>query len=320
MASPNSTFTSLVTTTLRYHPSQIVDNISNNNALLNRIKSKGMIETVGGGYELVFPVDFGGNPNYQRYDGYDSLAIAPSDPLTAAQYQWAQIAMHVTASGKELRMNSGKEAMIKMVKAKVASAKRDAANSFSTDIYSSGAVTNQIGGMAHIIQTNGQGTVGGINSTTYTWWRNQYKEMTGTDTFASIQSDMNSLWLSCVRGADKPDLLISTHDLYAAYEATLQANQRYTESKMAALGFEALKYKSADAVFDDNSTNFTTTGQTMYFLNTNYIKLVQHRDAQWTMDDDKVPTNQDAVIMPMYWMGQLAVTNRARQGVMIDAS
>jgi hypothetical protein len=144
--------------------------------------------------------------------------------------------------------------------------------------------------------------------------------MTGTDTFASIQSDMNSLWLSCVRGADKPDLLVSTHDLYAAYEATLQANQRYTTSKMAALGFEALMYKSADVIFDDNDDNFTTTGQKMYFMNTKYIKLVQHRDAAWTRDDDKVPTNQDAVIIPLYWMGQLICTNRARQGVMIDAS
>ena len=320
MASPNSTFTSLVTTTLRYHPSEITDNNSNNNALLNRIKSNGQIMTVGGGYELAFPVDFGGNTNYQRYDGYDALAVAPSDPLTAAQYQWAQIAIHVTASGQEIRKNSGKEAMINMVKAKVASAKRDAANNFSTDLYSSGALTNQIGGMAHIIQTNGQGTVGGINSTTYTWWRNQYKEMTGTGTYASIQSDMNSLWLACVRGADKPDLLVSTHDLYAAYEATLQANQRYTTSKMAALGFEALMYKSADVIFDDNDDNFTTTGEKMYFVNTKYVKLVQHRDAAWTRDGDKVPTNQDAVIIPIFWMGQLVCTNRARQGVMIDAS
>lgn len=320
MPSPNSTFTDMVTTTLRHHVTDIVDNNSNNNALLTRIKQKKNIDTVSGGYELVYPMDYGGNGTYQRYDSYDSLNISAYETLTAAKYDWAQVAIHVTASGKEIRMNSGKEAMIRLVKSRVDSAKRTAANNFSTDLYSSGSLTNQIGGLGTLIQTNGQGTVGGINSATYTWWRNQYKEMTGTNSTTAIQADMNALWLNTVRGADKPDLIVSTHDLYAAYEATLQSNQRYTDSKMAALGFEALKYKSADIIFDSDSTNFTTTGERMYFLNTDYLKLVQHSDAQWTQDDQKVPVNQDAVIIPIYWMGQLVCTNRARQGIMIDAS
>jgi hypothetical protein len=320
MPSPNATFTDMVTTTLRHHATDIVDNNSNNNALLTRIKAKKNIDTVSGGYELVYPLDYGGNGTYQRYEGYDALNVAAYETLSAAKFDWAQVAIHVVASGKEIRMNSGRDAMIRLVKERVNSAKRTAANNFSTDLYSSGSLTNQIGGLGTLIQTNGQGTVGGINSTTYTWWRNQFREMTGTNTYASIQADMNALWLNTVRGADKVDLIVSTHDLYAAYEATLQTNQRYTDSKMAALGFEALKYKSADIIFDSDATNFTTTGERMYFLNTDYLKLVQHSDAQWSTESEKVPTNQDAVVVPIYWMGQLVVTNRSRQGIMIDAS
>lgn len=320
MPSPNATFTEMVTTTLRHHVTTVTDNNSKNNALVNRLKKKGNIDTVSGGYELVYPLDYGGNGTYQRYDGYDALNIAPSEVLSAAKFDWAQVAIHVTANGKEIRMNSGKEAMIKLVKERVKSAMRTATNNFSLDIYSSGSLTNQIGGMAHIIQTNGQGTVGGINSATYTWWRNQFKEMTGTNTYASIVSDMNSLWLATARGADNTDLIVSTHDLYAAYEAVLQNLQRYASSDMAGAGFNALKYKSADVIFDSEDTNFTTTGERMYFLNTDYVKLVQHSDAQWSQDEQKVPLNQDAVVVPIYWMGQLVVTNRARQGIMIDAS
>lgn len=320
MASPNSTFTDMVTTTLRHHSRNIVDNNSNHNALVNRLKSKGNIETVSGGYELVYPIDYPSNETYQRYDHYDTLNIQASDGPTSVKYDWAQISLHVTASGKELRMNSGKEAMIRLVKAKTTSALRTAENNFSTDVYSTGALTNQIGGLGALVTTDGTGTVGGIVSGTYTWWKNQFKEMTGTNTYASIQADMNALWLKCVRGADKPDLIVSTHDLYAAYEATLQTNARYTNPKMAELGFESLKYKSADVIFDDNADNFTTTGETMYFLNTNYLKLVQHSDAQWTQDDQKVPVNQDAVIIPIYWMGNMICTNRARQGCLLDAS
>jgi len=320
MASPNATFTEMVTTTLRHHIRKVADNNSKNNALVNRLKKKGQIDTVSGGYELVYPLDYGGNATYQRYDGYDSLNVAASDTLTSAKYDWAQVAIHVTASGKEIRMNSGQEAMIKLVKERVNSAMRTATNNFSTDIYSSGALTNQIGGLAHLISTDGTGTVGGIVAGTYTWWKNQFEEMGGTGTYATISADMNRLWLKTTRGADKTDLIVSTHDLYAAYEAVLQANQRYASSDMASLGFEALKYKTADVIFDSNDDNFTTTGEKMYYINSDYLKLVQHSDAQWTQDDQKVPVNQDAVIVPVYWMGQLVCSNRARQGVLIDAS
>jgi hypothetical protein len=319
MASPNSVFTEMVTTTLRNHSRDLTDNVSANNALLTLLKKKGKIQTESGGYEIVKPLDYAENGTYQRYSGYDPLNIAASDVLSAAKYDWAQVAIHVTASGRELKMNNGPERMINLVKARIKNAMRTAANNFSVDLYSDGSLTNQIGGLAHLIQTAGTGTVGGINSSTYTFWKNKFKEMTGTNTYASIGADMNALWLDLNRGADKPDLIVMTHDLYAAYEGSLQANQRYADATLGSLGFETLKYKSASVVFDSNS-NFTTTGEKAYFLNTDYLYLIEHPEARWSQDDEKVPVNQDAVVVPIYWMGQMVTTNRSLQGVMFDAA
>ena len=58
----------------------------------------------------------------------------------------------------------------------------------------------------------------------------------------------------------------------------------------------------------------------MYFLNTNYLELIAHRDANWTVDDEKVSINQDAVVIPMFWQGQLVCSNRNLQGILIDAA
>ncbi|MDP3938401.1 MAG: phage major capsid protein, partial [Deltaproteobacteria bacterium] len=87
----------------------------------------------------------------------------------------------------------------------------------------------------------------------------------------------------------------------------------------AAVGFETLKYKTANVIFDNN-TNFGTTAEKAFFLNTDYLGLVQHPQAQWTQDDERTPVNQDAVVVPLYWMGQMVVTNRSLQGVLFDAS
>src|SRR3546814_531481 len=115
MASPNTTFTEMVTTTLRNHPSEIADNVSDHNALYRRLRDKGKIKRLSGGYEIVRPLDYAENATYQRYSGYDTLNISASDVLSAAKFDWVQAAVHVTASGKELRQNSGREAMINLV-------------------------------------------------------------------------------------------------------------------------------------------------------------------------------------------------------------
>ncbi len=327
MALPSTVFTEMVTTTDRTWGRKVTDNVSNHNALLNTMKRKGKIKTVSGGYEIAEPIDYAENATYQRFIGYEALNTGASDVITSVKYPYQQIALHVTASGRELRMNSGKEQMINLVKARKENALRTAANNFSIDIYSDGALSNQINGLNNLIQTNGQGTVGGIDSATWTFWRNVFKEATGTNLAASpsaanavsFKADMNTVWLGLNRGADKPDLIVMTHDFYSLFELGEQQLQRYADSELAQAGFASLKYKSANVVFDDN-TNFTTTGERAYFLNTDYLYLVQHKEAQWTMDAEKTPVNQDAVVIPMYWMGNLVCTQRSLQGILFDAA
>ena len=219
MTSPNSTFTELVTTTLREHPAEIADNISGNNALYRYLKTKNKIKTVDGGLTIVRPLDYAENATFQRFSGYDQLNIQASDVLTAAEYSWVQSCVNVTASGDELRKNSGGNQIVDLAKARIKNALRTAANNMSVDIYSSGSLSNQMGGLGSIISTAGTGTVGGIDSGTYTFWQNKYREISGTNAWSktTLKGDMNALWMTLNRGTDKPDLLVSSHDFYAAY-------------------------------------------------------------------------------------------------------
>ena len=316
MASPNSTFTEMITTTLREHPGEITDNVSDHNALARELKRKGKIKTVDGGHKIVRPLDYAENSTYQRYAGYDVLNIQASDVLSAAEYDWMQAAINVTASGRELRLNSGKNQIVDLAEARLKNAKRTAANNFSVDLYSDGALTNQMGGLAHVIQTNGEGTVGGIVSATYTFWKNKFTEQ-GTPSKTSIKGDMQLLWLQCVRGTDKPDLIVSTHDNFSYYWDALTDLQRYTSADEATVGFQALKFVTADVIFDSND-NFSTTGEKMFFLNTEYLELCVHRDANWSQLDEKSAVNQDAVVIPIIFQGQLTCSNRSLQGVLFD--
>ena len=321
MASPNSTFTEMVTTTLRDHRKELADNVLKHNALFRRLVKKARV-TSDGGYEIVCPLEYAENETYQRYSGYDLLNIGASDVLSAAKFDWKQQAVHVVASGRELRQNSGKNAMIKLVKSRLKNAMTTFKNNFSSDAYSDGTETNQINGIQALIADAGTGTVGGIDSSTFTFWKNIVQSaasplqgggaITPSDT--TIQSLMLPLWLRLTRGEDMPDLIVMSENYFTFYEESLTDLKRYTSSDSAQGGFVSLKYKSADVFHDSSSSGIPDSHA--YFINTDYLDLTTHEDAWMTTLDKKFATNQDAEVIPIISMDNLTVSNRSLQGVM----
>lgn len=321
MASPNSTFTELVSTTWRNHSKDVKDNISRNNALYARIVAKGQIRKESGGLTIAQPLDYNSNGTYQRYSGYDVLNVQQSDVISAAEYQWRQIALNVVASGLELRSNSGDSAIVKLAKTRIKNAMRTFKNNFSYDLYSDGTLPNQINGLQALVADAGTGTVGGIDSSTWTFWQNAVQSAAAplqgggavTVSATTIETGiMLPLWLNQVRGDDKPDLIVVSNDWFTFYEGSQVSIKRYTTAEDVSGGFTSLKYKNADVIFDGGSG---IPAAHMYFLNTDYIDLVVHRDADLQIQDEAKPYNQDAVVIPVLWMGNMVVTNRRLQGV-----
>lgn len=320
MASPHSTFTELVATTLRKHKKETVDNVSNHNALLSRIMKKK--RTLDGGTSIVTPLEYAENSTYIRFSGYDTLNTSASDVLSAAEFQWRQIALAVVANGTELRANSGSSQLVDLVKSRIKNAIKTFKNNFSVDVYSDGTLPNQINGLQALVADAGTGTIGGIDSSTWAFWQNKVQSAAApiqgggaiTVSSTTIENDlMLPLWMELTRGDDKPDLIIASNDYFQLYEKSQIAFKQYTSSNSAQGGFISLKYKTADVIFDGGSG---IPNSHMYFLNTDYINLVVHSQANLEVMDDRVPYNQDAAVIPIIWQGNLEVTNRGLQGVL----
>lgn len=323
MVNPSTVFSEIVSTTLRDHPNELKDNVSNNNALFNRLtRNNKFKERSDGGYEIARTIDYAENSTYQRYSGYEVLNVQASDVLTAVKYDWKQAAVHVAASGLELRQNSGEARILDFSVEKVRNAIRTFANNLSVDLYSDGTADGgkQIGGLQAVVSDAGTGTVGGINSTTFSFWQNIVQSAAAplqgggaiTPGKGTIKQLMNPLWLELTRGMDKPDLIVASNNYFSFYEESLQDLQRYTKADDAKAGFDSLKYKSADVIFDGGSI----PDNHMYFLNTNYLEFVAHKEANMTKLETKPSFNQDAVVIPIILMGNLVCTNRSLQGVL----
>ena len=321
MASPGtftgSTFTELVSTTFRKHRAEIKDNLTNRNALLKYMQRRGNQRTEDGGLSIVTPLDYAANSTYMRYSDWDVLNIAQSDVISAAEYQWRQISLSVVASGRDIRINSGESRIINLVQARIKNALRTFSNSFSSDLYSDGTAANQINGLQAIIADATTGTVGGINSTTFTFWRNQTVDASVQSVTPSATTIENGLmlpmWLLLDRGPDdQPDLIVAANDYYTFFEGSQVSLKRYNDRSTGDAGFVTLRYKNADVLFDGGSG---IPSSRMYFINTAYLGLCVHRDADLEVMDDVRPVNQDGSVTPILWMGNLVCSNRKQQGV-----
>jgi hypothetical protein len=325
MALPNANFDDVVTTTLRKRTKRLRDNVSNNTALLMRLKERGRMRTFSGGRTIVEEIAFAGPGNYTRYSGYDPINISQGDMLTAAEFNIKQAAVAISMSGLEELQNRGEEQTIELLGARIEQAEREMTNGLSTDIYSDGTASGgkQVGGLQLLVSDDGTGTVGGIVSGTYTWWLNQvydFSAASGTPTpgVSTIQTAMNTLYLACSRNRDQPDLIVADNTYFQFYWASLQSIQRVTNEKMAAAGFQNLKFMGADVVFD-GGLNGSAPSSHMYFLNSDFLHWRPHADRNIeVLRPDRHATNQDAFVRLIGWAGNLTTSGRQFQGVIVD--
>lgn len=310
----------LASTTYRNHSKEVADNVSKHNAAFRRLSEKGRIRLEDGGLTIVQPLDYQANSTYQRYSGFDTLNVNAVDVLTAAEYPWRQVAVNVAASGLEIRTNSGANRIVNFTKAKIKNAQRSMANGLSVDLYSDGTAANQINGVQAIIADTGVGTVGGINASTFPFWQNVVNSAAapiqggGAVTFspATIEAMMLATWLKLTRGTDMPDMVVMSDDLFQFYEQSQTSLKRYAPTDDGKGGMISMKYKTADVFFDSSGG---IPSQHAYFLNTDYLELVAHQDANMTMMDELRSVNQDAVVIPVLFQGNLVCSARFLQGV-----
>ena len=267
----------------------------------------------------------------QRKEHSDEpLNIALNDTMTAARFPIKQAAISVVISGLEGIQNSGKEAMIDLIRARVDTAEGTFWNQMSAGVYSDGTAFGgkQIGGLGLLVsKAPTTGVVGGIDRATNPWWQNVAIDQTvhafGAVTAANIQAYMNTMTLQLKRNTDGVDLIVFDNNFYQFYLASLQTIQRIADDGMAknvGSGWTALKYygagKSVDVVLDGGK-NGQIPASTGYFLNTEFFSYRPASERNFkVIGGDRTNVNQDAIVRLYAWAGNMTIRNSSLQGVL----
>ena len=323
MAFANSAITDIIATTIQSRSGELADNLTQNNAILQRLNSKGNVRPFSGGNVILEEIMYNdpNTNNANSYSGYEVLNISPDSPISAAQYKIAQYADSVTMSGLEMLQNSSKEAIIDLLDGRMQVSEARLLNRISGDLYGDGTGNggkNLDGLGAAVSATPTTGTYGGINRANWTFWQNQIT--TGATSATTILAAMTSASIKQIRGTDKADLIVAGNTLYTYYVGALQAIQRIASEESGASGFASLKFygggTSADVVLG-GGYGAQETATYMYMLNTNYISFRPHKERNFVpIGGERQSINQDAIVKLYGWAGNLTTSNSFLQGLL----
>ena len=301
--------------TLQNRRAEIVDNIFRGTAFMSALRSKGAVDTVSGGLELVTPVRFAKNTSVQSFDSYDILDTTPQDNETSAKYPWAQIAATITLAWTEEKKNQGAGKLIDILNQKIDDARdtiRDAMNIQLTATAPASGSKDLIS-LAEIVQsspgTNPSRTasIGAISGSAQSWWRNK-----ATSGGAFSVSDMNTMYNNVSDGIDPPTFMLSGQTVYEYYENSQVGQIRYSDTKMADAGFQNLMFKATPYMWEP----LIGTTDSLYFLNSKYLRLQIMSGADFVTTPFVEPENQAAKTAKILFMGNLTCTARRRQGTL----
>ena len=252
---------SLASTTLANYRKKLTDNIFDSHPVLHLLKEKKRIRMLDGGETIVEPLIHLEGDTVQTYEDYDAISITPVQTTTAAQYDWKAIAATIAISGMEEAKNSGENAIINLLEAKIMQAEETLKNSLSTQLFASTlASPKNINGLGLLISATS--TVGGINGTTTDWWRSVVQDKTAVlaadvDLRAFVRNAYNT---ASMGGPDHVDMVISGQAAFEKYEEDLLPSIRRVHGPTADAGFQNLEVQGVPWTWDWNCPAGTIFG------------------------------------------------------------
>lgn len=313
---------------------QVIDQVHGNVAYLwymaNRARPQGGIVFENGGTKLKFAIVQARNSTGKWIYGHDTVNPTPQDEVTSGFEGWSTFTEVASAHMDEILENGGEEGIIPLINTKV----QIAVMSAHSDVHqalvrgvvgTTGAApaarferadAKTVLPLGFLIQKYDPATgiytnsdlVHGINQVTDTYWKNQIVISTGGEVFAAFRRNQRRAVHAATFGStgDSPDLCLCNQEYYELTEAATDVNRRYTGVD-ADIMFEHVVIGGVTYLMDtvlpyfgstatDNVTlTPSVTDCAGIYLNTNWIQIVVHEQAYFTMLDWEKPVNQLAI-------------------------
>ena len=326
--STTETWDAAWTLTMRAKRKRLTDNISDAYPTVGRFRRSGIMEVENGGKEIQEDLMYGLGSS-EWFDGFDVLSTDSTDGITAAFEQFRYNATPIVISMTEEREARKSDSAVKLLEAKTKQAMTKSMDTINAAIH--GAQSGKsIVGLQDICAEGTSTTLHSIAVSSNSWWDNQRTDFNGSYTSFSTQSNnrfqgplgMGVVWNNASEANDKTNLIITSMTYYGEYEALFEGTgyTRFVKSGSGrsgpgfGLGAEGdISFRGAPVIGDRDCVS-----DSMYLLNTKYLKLKIQGGLNFAKTPFKEPTNQLAKVAFVVVGVQLMTNNRRRHGLLYN--
>lgn len=326
---------SMAVATWRHMKKTVVDQIFEEIVFYNYLRSKGKIQSYQGGKYIETPLSNAENDTLSWINEQDAVNINDLDPISSAQWDWKYLVASVTRSQIEEQKNRGKMQLINLLKHKMQVTKdtlvKELESKLFSDVDSGG---KQMEGLQHLIADDGVGTVGGINATTYTWWKNKFygyyagyggsgssqgfgtAHASGPDRGIVAMRDMIDS-CSVSLGNARPDIILTDKATYRKYNASIDDKLRIITQKVGDMSFQTLTFEGLP-ILNTNTCPTSSNGSRMYFIDCDHVTMFYDPGMFFDMTEWKPVPNQLKRAAQIVTATNMITTMRRSSGVIFD--
>jgi len=281
------------------------------------LKDKGHLKTEEGGRFITEPLQYDKNDNIKWIGKGGTVPLNDFEFLTVAQYFWRYLVASIVRFGVDDQQNRGKNQIINLMNSKLENTQNGLVSEMESRLFAaSGAADIAIDGLQLLVADDptASATIGGIDQSTNTWWRNKTKNMTGLSFAANGVAEMRTMLNNTMNNLkmDAPDIILSGQTPYEFYEDIVLDHYRVTNNKLADAGFQNQTFKGIPMVWSPSCSN-----QRMYFLNTKFIYFVYDPMMYFDMTEWKpIPDQVNDRAAQIILAGAFTIARRRCQGVL----
>lgn len=318
MAVPTRTETldDLYTTTWNNRAKSVTDQIFDNSPTYRELKARGAIKLNGtGGRYLEIPLSYAKNETVTSIGKGDTVSLSDTAFLTVAQFEWKFVAGSIVRYFVDDAKNKSAQQHINLANAKINNLRDSLTDKFEEMLYDDGTGngSKDINGFDNLIDSAGTGTVGNINSSTYTWWQNRTKAATGVAS-VYLLADMRNLANTCSEGLTRsyPNMIFTTQAVAELFDDEVLEQRQIVNKSSGDPEFLKTMWKGIPLIWSGQCT-----AGYMYMLNSNNISLNIDPDINFMATAWKsIPNQVEDRVMQIVCKCELITNRRKSLGVM----
>lgn len=320
MAAPTRTETlnNLYTSTWAARRTTVEDAWSGANPVFYKLTQSGNVENQSGGRYIECPLEYASNSTVTALDRGGTVSLAAQELYTTVYFDWKYYAVNVTRYHTDDQKNTGEEMIFRRMDRDLKNAKNSVIEEIETRLFTAQTGLHILGFQDIIAEdpTASSTTVGNIDQASYTWWRNQYLDMTAFAFAVYGRQKMTNFYNTIIANGGKPNLLISDQATYELYdEECFEIQRAYIDDKgLKDIGMGDFAFKGQPWTWSRRAPSGST-----FFLDMRKFYLYRDSREWFKMTRWKdIPNQPEDYVAQILMTLELCCSNRKHQGVMFN--